>query len=152
MYVKQSKSHGRIYLSFVEGYRINGKVRQKTVEKIGFLEDLKKEFADPITHFKEIAKQKTKEDINEYTIKNLKTKIIDNSSKAKNLGYVALREIYKELDLENFFKEKNKNLKVKFDLNKIFSLLVYSRIMFPASKKETFEKEKDSLKALMALN
>ena len=141
MYVKQSKSHGKIYLSFVEAYRINGKVRQKTIEKIGFLEDLNKEFDDPLTHFKEIAKQKSKEEINEYTIKNLKTKIIDNSSKSKNLGYIALREIYKELDLENFFKNKNKNLKVKFDLNKIFSLLVYSRIMYPGSKKETFDKK-----------
>ena len=141
MYVMKSGYKGKTYLSIVEGYRINGKVRHKTIEKLGYLEDLKKQFDDPIAHFQEIAKQMNKENIKEYTIKNLNTKVIDNYSKAKNLGYVALREIYKELNLENFFKEKNKNLKVKFDLNKIFSLLVYSRIMFPASKKETFEKK-----------
>ncbi len=140
MYVQKSSSHGRMYLSIVEGYRINGKVRHKTIEKIGYLEDLEKIYEDPISHFKEIAKQKSKEEITEYTIKNLKTKIIDNSSKAQNLGYVALREIYNELKLEQFFKDKNNNLKIKFDLNKIFSLLTYSRVMFPASKKETFEK------------
>lgn len=140
MYVKQSKSHGRTYLSIVEGYRINGKVRQKTIEKLGYLEDLKKQFDDPLAHFKEIAKQMNKEEVKEYTIKNLKNKVIDNSSRTKNLGYIALREIYKELDLEQFFNDKNKNLKVSFNLNKIFSLLVYSRIMYPASKKETFEK------------
>lgn len=140
MYIKQSKSHGRIYLSIVEGYRINGKVRQKTIEKLGYLEDLQKLYDDPIAHFKEVAKQKNKEDIKEYTIKNLNTKIIDNSSKSKNLGYVAIRKIYQELGLEDFFKEKNKNLKVQYDLNKIFSLLVYSRIMYPNSKKETFNK------------
>lgn len=52
MYIKQSKSHGRIYLSIVEGYRINGKVRQKTIEKLGYLEDLQKLYDDPIAHFK----------------------------------------------------------------------------------------------------
>lgn len=140
MYVQKSSSHGRIYLSIVEGYRINGKVKHKTIQKLGYLEDLKKEYDDPIAHFKEVAKAMTKETVREYTIKNLNTKIIDNSSKAKNLGYVALREIYKELDLENFFKEKNKNLKVTYDLHEIFSLLVYSRILYPGSKKEAFEK------------
>ena len=140
MYVKKSGYKGKTYLSIVEGYRIDGKVRHKTIEKLGYLEDLKEQFDDPIAHFKEVAKQMSKEAVTEYTIKNLNTKIIDNSSKAKNLGYVALREIYKELNLEDFFKNKNQNLKIKFDLNKIFSLLVYSRIMYPSSKKESFEK------------
>lgn len=141
MYVKKSGYNGRTFLSIVEGYRINGKVRHKTIEKIGYLDDLCKIYDDPLAHFKEVAKQMTKETINEYTIKNLKTKIIDNSSKSKNLGYVVLREIYKELDLEHFFNDKNKNLRIDYDLNKIFSLLVYSRIMYPGSKKETFEKK-----------
>ena len=140
MYLKQSKSHGKIYLSIVEAYRIDKKARQKTIKKLGYLEDLKKQYDDPIAHFKEVAKAMTKETVREYTIKNLNTKIIDNSSKSKNLGYVVLREIYRELDLENFLKEKNKNLKITYDLHKIFSLLVYSRILYPGSKKEAFEK------------
>lgn len=140
MYVKRSGYKGKTYLSIVEGYRIDGKVRHKTIEKLGYLEDLEKQYDDPIAHFREIAKQMNKENIKEYTIKNLDTKIIDSCSRTQNLGYVALREIYKELDLDQFFKDKNKNLKIEFDLNKIFSLLVYSRIMYPSSKKETFEK------------
>lgn len=140
MYVKKSAFKGKTYLSIVEGYRINGKVRHKTIEKLGYLEDLEKQYEDPIAHFKEVAKQRNKEEINEYLIKNLKTKIIDNSSRSKNLGYVVLKKIYDELGLENFFNDKNKNLKITYDLHKIFSLLVYSRIMYPGSKKETFEK------------
>ena len=139
MYVKQSISHGKTYLSIVEGYRINGKVRQKTIEKLGYLEDLEKIYDDPIAHFKEVAKQKSKENIKEYTIKNLNTKIIDKSSASCNLGYIVIKKIYEELKLDSFFKEKNKNIKVKYDLNKIFSLLVYSRILYPGSKKETYE-------------
>lgn len=143
MYVKKSGYKGKTYLSLVEGYRINGKVRHKTIEKLGYLEDLEKIYDDPIAHFKEIAQQKNKEDIKEYTIKNLNKKNIDNTSKSKNLGYVALRKIYNEFGLEEFFKEKNKSLKIKYSLNSIFSLLVYSRIMYPSSKKETFENKEN---------
>lgn len=143
MYVKKSGYKGKTYLSLVEGYRINGKVRHKTIEKLGYLEDLEKIYDDPIAHFKEIAQQKNKEDIKEYTIKNLNKKNIDNTSKSKNLGYVALRKIYNEFGLEEFFKEKHKSLKIKYSLNSIFSLLVYSRIMYPSSKKETFENKEN---------
>ena len=44
MFLKKSISNGKIYLSFVQGYRDeNGKVKQKTVEKLGYLDDLKKD-------------------------------------------------------------------------------------------------------------
>ena len=91
MFVKKNKSHKGILLTYTIGYRENGKVKHKNVETIGYLEDLKKLYDDPIAHFKEIAKQKSNSEINEITIKNLNTKIIDNSSKAKNLGYVVLK-------------------------------------------------------------
>ena len=139
MFVKKNKSHKGILLTYTIGYRENGKVKHKNVETIGYLEDLKKLYDDPIAHFKEIAKQKSNSEINEITIKNLNTKIIDNSSKAKNLGYVVLKSIYEELGLKDFFNNKNKNLKIDFDLNKIFSLLVFSRILYPGSKKDTFD-------------
>ena len=77
MFVKKSISNGRTFLVYAQGYRKNGKVKHKTIEKIGYLDDLKQLYDDPIAHFKEVAKQKNKEDIKEYTIKNLNTKIID---------------------------------------------------------------------------
>ena len=140
MFLKQSKSHGKIYLSFVQGYRdASGKTKHKTIEKLGFLDDLKTQFSDPIAHFKEIAKQKNINDINDIIIKNLNTKVIDENELPKNLGYVFLKKIYNELDFNNFFITKQKKLKISYDLNKIFSLLVFSRILYPSSKKETFE-------------
>ncbi len=140
MYLKASPSHkGKIYLSFVQGYRDdNGKVKQRTIQKLGYLEDLKKEFEDPISHFKEIAKQKSQDEITEYTIKNLNSKIIDNGDSSKNLGYVILKKIYNELDISSLLNEKNKMLKVDYRLNDIFQLLVLSRILFPNSKLATY--------------
>ena len=131
---------GKIYLSFVQGYRDeNGKVKQKTIEKIGYLDDLKKQYDDPIAHFKKIAKQKSKEDINELVIKNLKCKIIDNNSISKNLGYVVLKKIYQELGITNILNLEQKNLKIKYNLDDILSMLIYMRILKPSSKKNNFE-------------
>ena len=139
MFLKQSKSHNKIYLSFVQGYRDeSGKIKHKTIKKLGFLDDLKKEYEDPISHFKKIAKQKSDDEIREYTIKNLNTKLIDNVDSRKNLGYVILKYIYNELNIPSFFKDKNKKLKVEYSLNDIFKLLVFSRILYPNSKLATY--------------
>jgi hypothetical protein len=139
MFVKQNKSHKGTLLTYTIGYRENGKVKHKNIETIGYLEDLKKVYDDPVAHFKKIAKERSNDDINELTIKNLNSKIIDNSSKPKNLGYIILKMIYEDLEIKSFLKNKNKNLDIEYDLNKIFSLLVFSRILFPGSKKETYE-------------
>ena len=139
MFLKQSKSHNRIYLSFVQGYRDEtGKIKHKTIKKIGYLDELEKQFDNPIEHFKNIAKEKNNNEITEYTIKNLNTKTIDVNVNSKNLGYIVLKKIYKELQIDNFLSNEQKKLKMKYDLNKIFELLIFSRILFPASKNETF--------------
>lgn len=139
MFLRKSMSNGKVYLSFVQGYRDeNGKVKQKTVEKIGYLDDLKKYYDDPISHFKEIAKQKNKEEVTELVIKNINTKTIEKNIVQKNLGYSILKAIYKELDISNFLNNKQKKLKIDYKLNDVFSLLVFSRILYPASKKETY--------------
>ena len=139
MFLKQSKSHNRIYLSFVQGYRDEtGKIKHKTIKKIGYLDELEKQFDNPIEHFKNIAKEKNSIEITEYTIKNLNTKTIDENVNSKNLGYIVLKKIYKELQIDNFLSNEQKKLKMQYDLNKIFELLIFSRILFPGSKNETF--------------
>lgn len=140
MYLKQSISYkNRIYLSFVQGYRDeNGKVKTKTIEKIGFLDDLKNKYDDPVSYFKKLAKEKNNEEIKEITLKNIHTKLIDDSSSRKNLGYCILKKIYNEISLKDLFTSKQKHLGVDYNLNSIFELLIYSRIMYPASKYETY--------------
>lgn len=140
MYLKCCPGYkGKLYLSFVQGYRDEfGKAKSKTIESIGYLDDLKKQFDDPITHFKEIAKQRSNDEINELVIKNLNSKIIVSNSNKKNIGYCILKMIYNQLNLKELFHSKQDNLNIEYNLNDIFQLLVYSRIMYPASKKETF--------------
>lgn len=138
MFVKQNKSHKGILLTYTVGYRENGKVKHKNIETIGYLEDLKKEYDDPISHFKQIAKQRSNDDINELVIKDLNSKTIDETYSRKNLGYLILKKILKELDINQFLIQKQKNLKIGYELNDIFELLIYSRILYPNSKLGTF--------------
>ena len=146
MYLKACPNHnGKIYLSFVQGYRDEfGKVKQKTIQKLGYLDDLKKQFDDPITHFKEEAKKISNNLLNEYTIKNLQTQKIENDSKPKNLGYCVVKKVYKELGIQELLDDYQKKLKIDYNLNDILSLLVFMRIISPGSKKKAYE-EKDIL-------
>lgn len=139
MFLRKSLSNGKVYLSFVQGYRDeNGKVKQKTVKKIGYLCDLEKIYDDPIKHFKEIAKYSNSEQIKEYTIKNMNIKTIDDNSSQKNLGYIILKKVFKELDISSVLNKKQVSLNIKYSLDEIMKLLVFSRILFPASKNETY--------------
>jgi len=59
MYLQQSRNQsGKVYLSFVQGYRKDGKVKHRTIEKLGYLEELEKIYDDPISHFKKIAEER----------------------------------------------------------------------------------------------
>ena len=62
LFLKQSKfKNGKTYLSIVDGYWKDGKVKQKVYQKLGYLDDLKKQFDDPITHYKNYVEELKKE-------------------------------------------------------------------------------------------
>ncbi|SES93790.1 hypothetical protein SAMN03080614_10221, partial [Anaerobranca gottschalkii DSM 13577] len=59
MFLKKDKRpNGRIYLSIVESYRDpqTKKPKQRKVKSLGFLDELEKEYDDPIAHFSLVAK------------------------------------------------------------------------------------------------
>jgi transposase len=138
MYLKQSISNGKTYLSFVQGYRLDGKVKQKTVEKLGYLEDLQKIYDDPIEHFKEVAKKRS--DVPEETLSiDISKRLADNSNTRKNLGYSIVKRIYGLLSINAFFQNKQRNVDAEYNLNSIFSLLTFNRFLFPSSIKSSYE-------------
>ncbi len=58
----------------------------------------------------------------------------------KNYGVRIYMDIWKELKLDYFFDyRQSKDSKIKFKVKDIASLLVYSRLLNPQSKKKTFE-------------
>jgi hypothetical protein len=146
MFVKKNRcKNGRILLTFTRSYRENGKVKQKHVEVLGYLDELEKIYPDPIAHFREIAKQRTEEEARKSEPIKLtidpSAKISEYEIGLKNLGYVFLEKIYHELGIHTFFKRRENRLKIDFNLNAIFRLLVFSRVLYPGSKKEAYDRQ-----------
>ena len=49
LFIKKYKtSYGKTHCSIVDGYRVNGKIKHKTIKNYGYLEDLEKKFDEPI--------------------------------------------------------------------------------------------------------
>ncbi len=148
MFVKKilEKRTGRTFLTIVHGYREpgTGKVKQKTIKSLGYLDELEKSFNDPINHFKEVVKQMTEEA--KYASRALTFSFpandtIDTSfTLRKNLGFSVLSFFYHQLKIDEFFINRQRNLNIDYSLNSIFQMLVYMRILDPCSKKKSFEK------------
>ena len=140
MFLKvRSLANGRKYLSYVHGYRDEyGKSKQKTIEKIGYLDVLEKEYDNPIEHFRNLAKKIEEEKMKSLVIDDIYSKKITKNDNAKNLGYFAIKKIYNELGLNDLLKDVTKNTKIEYDLNQILSFLVFMRIIKPDSKRDAF--------------
>lgn len=146
MYLRQIKRPQGIYLAIQESYYDSSKKqsRTRTIESIGYLDNLRKEYEDPIAFFSQKAAAMTSEKKKEKS----KTIVIDGSEKMDtntddilNVGYGILKHLYKELELDKFWNWKSRNLSVEFSVDQIFRLLVFSRILCPASKKGTFDNQ-----------
>lgn len=150
MYLKKTyrKESGRTYLVIAQKYR-NPKTNvstDRTIKSLGYLDELEKLYADPIAHFKEVARKMTEKEkeSKELTLKiNMNEELEPGTDERKNFGYAAILKIYHELDLHRFFNNKARNEDFKFNSNSIMLLLVISRLLSPGSKKKAFvEKER----------
>jgi hypothetical protein len=145
MNLKIGKSNGRTYLSIVHGFRdnVSRKVRTKTIKSLGYLDDLEKQHSDPIAHFKKVVEEMNKKEaeLNAPTVIRLdkNSDLRTQPASRKNLGYAPLSQIYHELGLHTFFNNHSRKLKAGFNVNNIMKLLVFSRVIAPASKMATFE-------------
>ena len=144
MYIKKEKrANNRIYLSIVHGYRDEkNKVKHKTIKTYGYLDELEKQYDNPLDIIEKELENLKGEDINELTIRNINQKLENyntDEDDEKNIGYFLLKKIYMELGITEFLKDKQKKLKIDYNLNEILLLLVLSRILYPGSKKETYE-------------
>jgi len=148
MYLQVGKSNGRSYLTIVQGYRdpVTKKVRHKTIKSLGYLEELQKEYKDPVAHFRRVVEEMNKKAaIEEQPVLisfDPEETLTENQANRKNIGYAALSKLYHELGLHIFFYNNSRSFKSEFNTNNIMKLLVFSRILAPCSKKKTYE-EKD---------
>lgn len=139
---------GRTLIVFVEGYREGGKVKQRHVRRIGYLDEFEHLYADPIAHFKAVAKKETaemKEKEKPITIVLAPEALLPFSKDTasydcmKNIGYAAVSKIFYELGIPKFIDSRRKYLKLGYNLTEVMKLLVYGRILHPDSKRETWK-------------
>jgi len=143
MNLKIGKSNGREYLSIAHGYRDpKSKItKTKTIKSLGYLDNLKKQYDDPIAHFREVVKKMNEDELAQKELCKIE---IDPNTKLtgggqKNLGYAALSQIYHTLGLDLLFRNRARDTKAEYSVNDIMKTEVYARILFPGSKKCTYE-------------
>ena len=146
MFLKKTPSKsGRINLAIVDGYydKATKKTKHKVIESLGYLDELEKQYDDPIDYFTKRAKKLTEEKKARQAPINFtfydSDRLCVGDNLRKNFGYTALSNIYHELELDKFLNNRQRHTKESYDANTILKMLVYSRILAPASKKSSFD-------------
>lgn len=142
MYLRQIKRPKGIYLAIQESYYDSEKKqsRTRTIQSLGYLDNLKKDYADPIAHFEKVAAEMTtqKKEEQSKTIRIDKTATLQiGTNDIRNVGYGIFKELYRQLELDKFWNWKTRNRNMKFRTDQIFRLLSFSRALYPGSKRHT---------------
>lgn len=141
---KTPQANGRIFLAIVKGFRdpVTKTTKAKTVKSLGYLDELQIIYPDPIAHFTELAKKMTEEEKNakNYQLTIHTDEIMSrDTDDVKNIGFIVFSKIYHELGIHRFMIHRERGLKTECPLNNIFKLLVYDRILYPVSKRSSYE-------------
>ncbi len=146
MRLSVSKSKNSMSLYVKDDVTINGKRTTKVVEKLGTVDELREKLGgrDPIEWAKEYIAELNrleKEGREPVVIaKYFPSKLIKKDERRSfNGGYLFLEKIYYELGLNKICSEISDKYKFEYNLNSIFSRLLYGRIIFPSSKLSTYE-------------
>ncbi len=148
MRINKTKSKNQEHYSIIQDINKNGKRTTRVYENIGNLEMLKQRAGnqDPLVWLDNYVKElnrKSKEERMPIIIRKDPSKIIDkNIQTSFNVGYLFLQDIYYKLKLDKICNKIAEQYQFKFDLNEILSKLIYSRVLFPASKLKTLELSK----------
>ena len=151
MRINKTKSKNKEHYSIIQDININGKRTTKVYENIGNFDNLKlragnEEPLEWLRNYVAELNKKHKENSLPVIMKKSPNKIIEkNVQHSFNVGYLFLQDIYYKLRLNEICDEISKKYQFKYDLNDILSKLVYSRIIFPASKLKTLELSKKFL-------
>ena len=144
--ISKSKNASSLYVT--KSIYVNGVHTSKIVEKLGTYADLEKKLngEDPIEWAKAYVAEltrKEKEEKREVMVRYSPAKQIDkDEQKTFNGGYLFLQQIYHQLGLSKISKVISEKYKFTYNLDSVLSRLVYSRIIFPASKLATCEQSK----------
>ena len=136
MFLKKTPKAKGTYLAITESYYDKEKkaTRQKTIMGLGYLEDLKKDYPDPISHFEKVVadmNQEREAKKNSVVYVDLTTALSPGEHSLKNVGYGILKYLYKELQLDIFWRTRTWNLSLPYNIEELFRYMVISRALYP---------------------
>lgn len=149
--VSKSKNQTIYYLS--KSVWINGKSTTKTIEKIGSEDELLKVCGDltPLEWAKQYAAKRSAEEKaskKDIMIKySSSAQIKKGTCRSVNVGYLFLKDIYYDLKIHDICAQIAEKYKIEYDLNQILSMLLFSRIIYPGSKRSSLELSKKFLES-----
>ena len=138
-----SKNSPTYYIQ--KSIRIGAKTTTKTIERLGSIDEIKARCgdADPIEWARAYAKKLTqaeKESRQGILVMHSPSQLIEKDiRRSTNVGYLFLQDIYYSLGLDEICSEISKGYRFNYDLNDILATLVYSRIIFPGSKRSSLQ-------------
>lgn len=132
----------------VKTIRVNGKNKTLPVKTFGSDRFICETYG--VTDAKAWAKEQVRlmneaelNDAATYTIVlNPCTDLTLNDQLRFNGGYLFLQDVYYELGLDKICRAISSRHSYSYDLNNVLSRLIYTRILFPSSKKSSFEESK----------
>jgi len=91
------------------------------IKDLGYLDELQKQFEDPVAHFKEVARQMTEEKNRAKEKIPVLIPLHDTLAKLpsvppdklgrKNIGYAALSVLYHQLEIDSFLNNRRRSKK-----------------------------------------
>ena len=125
MYLRKIKRPQGIYLAIQESYYDSSRKqsRTRTIQSLGYLEELKKKYDDPVAFFTQKAADLTIEKKKEKSVSitiNKNEKMDMKTNALRNVGYGILKQIYKDLEIDKFWNWKTRNLSIAFSVDQIY--------------------------------
>ena len=151
MRIRTKKTKNTTQYAIIKDINRNGKRTTCVYENIGNLDKLKERAGDlePLEwleqYVKDLNKQNKEETLPVIIQKNPNKIIEKNIQTSFNVGYLFLQDIYYKLGINNICNIISDKHQFKFNLNEILSKLIFSRVIFPASKLKTLELSKKFL-------
>lgn len=143
-----TKNKNSITYRVVKTIRVNGKNKTLSIKTFGSEKYICNTYG--VTDAKAWAQEQVrlmneaeKEDAAKFNIELCSgTDLVLNEQRRFNGGYLFLQDIYYELGLHKICRAIANRHPFKYDLNDILSRLIYTRILYPSSKKNSYEESK----------
>lgn len=142
MHLKIQHRQGRAYLSVVQSYRQDGKVKTRTIETIGYADAFADQFDDPIAHFQSYVDQLNKSAIEQRQPIELSFESDDTidleARPTARLGASIALGCLDALGISTFFRSRAGREGVPEHAGRIFEMLACERMMHATSKRESW--------------